>query len=131
LVCFANFILKIQKNKLIAYKYLYGNHSPYKNFKYEIGKTYQIKTSDCETDETILCGPGLNVATLEWCLRDTNCCINPNISYIEVEFDPKDIVAIPYNSDGKFRVKKLKVIRKLSEKELEKALKPLNPSKEK
>ena len=44
-----------------------------------------------------------------------------NKKYIEVEFNPKDII-IPYFSDGKFRVKKFKVIRKLTKKELEKAM---------
>ena len=91
--------------------------SPYKNFKYEIGKTYSTK--DCNDDERVLCGKGLNVATLEWCLRDNTCDLTK--TYIIVEFDVKDIVAIPYNSDGKFRVWKIKIIRKLSKKELKKA----------
>ena len=114
-------ILKNQKNKLIAYKYLNGNISPYQDFKYEIGKTYEVKEFD--TDEFNECGKGLNVATLEWCLKDTNFSLDK--TYIEIEFDPKDIVAIPYFTDGKFRVKKLKVIKKVPKKQLKELLKPM------
>ena len=64
-----------------------------------------------------LCGKGLNVATLDWCLRDTCCDLSK--TYVEVSFDVKDIVAIPYNTDGKFRVRKFKILRKLTKKELE------------
>jgi hypothetical protein len=63
------------------------------------------------------------VATLEWCLRDTN--LDKDRTYIEVEFDPKDIVAIPFGTDGKFRVSKLKVIRKVPKTEINKLLKSL------
>ena len=63
-----------------------------------------------------LCGEGLNIASLEWCLQDTNYDLDK--TYIEVEFDAKDIVCIPFASDGKFRVKKFKVIRKLTKKEI-------------
>ncbi len=114
-------ILKYQKGKLRAFKYLNGNKSPYHNYEYEIGKTYTFK--NCDINERILCGIGGNVATLEWCLRDTNNDITK--TYIIVEFDVKDIVAIPYNSDGKFRVKKFRIVRKLNKKELEKAIEPL------
>jgi len=119
-------ILKFQKGKLRAFKYLDGNTSPYQeNIEYKVGKIYTEK--QCDTDEFVLCGAGLNVATLDWCLKDTGC--NLDKTYIEVEFDAKDIVAIPYNSDGKFRVKKLKVIRKLTKLELKKYIKPLKEKK--
>ncbi len=115
-------ILKSQPGKLRAYKYLNGNTSPYENAEYVVGKTYTCK--DYSSDEFELCGKGLNVATLDWCLRDTNC--NLDKIYIEVEFTAKDIVAIPCASDGKFRVKKFKILRKLTKKELTKAIKPLS-----
>jgi hypothetical protein len=113
-------ILKSQKGKLRAFKYLskYG-FSPYKNMNYIVGETYIEE--NCNTNEMQECGKGLSIATLDWCLRDS-CCDLSKI-YIEVEFDAKDIVAIPYVSDGKFRVRKLKVIRKLSKEELENYLK--------
>ena len=98
---------------LKAYKYLNGNKSPYQNFEYDVGKEYTF--DDLDKDETVLCGTGGNVATLEWCLRDTNFDLDK--TYIEVEFHSKDAV-IPFNSDGKFRVRKFKILRKLTKKEL-------------
>ena len=116
-------ILKFQKGKLRAFKYLNGTTSPYQNnMEYKVGKIYTEKK--CDKNEFVLCGAGLNVATLDWCLKDTDCDLDK--TYIEVEFDVKNIVAIPYNSDGKFRVRKLKVIRKLTKPELKKYIKPLN-----
>ena len=108
-------ILKYQVGELRAFKYLDGDISPYQNIEYKVGKTYIEK--DYDDDEKNLCGTGLNVATLDWCLGDTGCDLEK--TYIEVSFQVKDIVAIPYASDGKFRVKKFKVLRKLSKKELE------------
>jgi len=104
-------ILKHQTGKLKAFKYftkLDGRLiSPYQHTDYVVGKTYIADKYN--TDETELCGEGLNVATLEWCLRDTKCA--KNIAYCEVEFYASDIVAIPFISDGKFRVKKMKLVR--------------------
>jgi len=124
-------LLKYQpKNiKLRAFKYLNGNKSPYQDFEYEIGKTYPVEESN--DDETILCAKGINIATLDWCLRDTNCDLTK--TYVEVEFCVKDLI-IPYNSDGKFRIKKggkVKFIRKLTQKELKETIKPLNSTKKK
>jgi len=112
-------ILKFQKGKIRAFKYLNGNKSPYEHIEYKIGKTYICK--DFDDDERKLCSKGYNVATLDWCLRDTNYDLSK--TYIIVEFEAKDIVAIPYNSDGKFRVKKMKIVRKLTQKEKEKWIK--------
>ena len=111
--------MKFQKGKLRAFKHLNGNKSPYENFEYKIGKTYICK--DYDSDERKLCSKGYNVATLDWCLKDTN--YNLSKTYIIVEFEAKDIIAIPYNSDGKFRVKKMKIVRKLTKKEKEKLVK--------
>ena len=113
-------ILKCQEGKLIAYKYLSQELiSPYKGFQYEVGKTYSEK--DCDDNEFNECGKGLNVATLDWCLRDTNCDLQR--IYVEVDFEVKDIVVIPFASNGKFRVKKMKITRKLSKKEIENYIK--------
>ncbi|MBU0977996.1 MAG: pentapeptide repeat-containing protein [Nanoarchaeota archaeon] len=119
------YILKAQPGKLRAYKFLNGDKSPYQNFKYEVGKTYTA--DDCDDNELVECSRGINVATLDWCLRRTNGDLTK--TYIEVEFLAKDIVAIPYFSDGKFRVRKVKALRKLNKKELKEYLKPINESK--
>ena len=111
-------LLNQQKNKLRAFKYVNSEYkSPQQgNLDYSVGKIVELTKGECNYSELVECGRGLHVATLEWCLlnRDSNQPI------IEVEFDPKDIVSIPYATDGKFRVKKLKVIRVVPEKELTK-----------
>ena len=115
-------ILKLQKNNIFVFKYLRKNlKSPYQNFQYNIGKTYISENSN--NNEFIQCGAGINVATLEWCL--TNCDNNfDNFVIVECEVNPKDLI-IPFNSDGKFRIKsggKVKINRILTEKEIEKIL---------
>lgn len=121
-------ILKQQKGKLIAYKYLNKNwESPYQKFTYKIGETYTCEKENEDNDERILCSKGINVATLEWCYRDNFNNIEDCI-IIEVEFAVKDIIAIPYNSDGKFRVRKIKVLRQIPKEELEEYFKPLYPN---
>lgn len=118
-------ILKFQTGTLKAYKILFEDYTtPFEGFKYEMGKVYE--TDDYDEDEREDCGKGFNVATLEWCLRHTYPHLDDVMNlykrnlyvYIEVEFDPKDIVAIPYGSDGKFRVRKMKITRELSNEEL-------------
>jgi len=91
----------------------------YPNQDYEVGKTYEF--DDYETDERINNGKGKksNVGTLLWCLqnhRDVE-------EFIEVEFQVKDIIAIPYATTGNFGIRRFKVIRKVKREEAEKILK--------
>ena len=113
----------LPKNTILNYwKYLKNGKSPIQDNKieYKVGKTYTEK--DFDTDETKNCGKGLNVGTLMWCLKYDN---SPDIELIEVQFKVSDIVAIPYFTDGKFRVKQLKVLRKISRQKAEKLLKDI------
>ena len=43
--------------------------------------------------------------------------------FLEVEFKVKDIIAIPFGTDGKFRVKELRVLRKINRKQAVEILK--------
>ena len=88
--------------------------------KYEIkkGKTYEEENGS--TDERIDCDRGLNVATLSWCVWNRN----KGDIIIEVEFEAKDILAIPLVTDGKFRVKKFSIVRKVPEAEIRKMITP-------
>lgn len=112
------YLLKMQPatTKLRAWKYLRDGKSPYQNYEYEVGKTYRFKDIYC--DERNLCGPGGNVATLMWCLKDSTDADE----FIEVEFLARDVV-MPLFSDGKWRVKRFKVLKKVNRK---KAIKILN-----
>jgi hypothetical protein len=105
--------------KLTAWKGVTDNGlSPIQStdkIKYEVGKSYFCK--DGSDNETTACGPGLNIATLPWCLS--------NIfegKIIEVEFLASDILAVPFATDGKFRVSRLTVVREMSRNEAEEML---------
>ena len=112
-------ILKSCKQRQIAYKFLQKDLiSPYQSYKYKVGMTYESKNSN--NDILSLCGEGINLATLEWCVanRDRSDLIG------EFMYNPKDLI-IPFNSDGKFRIKsggKVKFRRILSEQEVQEIL---------
>jgi hypothetical protein len=113
------FLLRLQPPdaKLRAWKFVRADGgSPIQENRiiYVKGKSYSIKDGD--SDERIQCAAGLNVATLPWCLRESN---KDDDLIVEVEFQAKDILAIPFGTDGKFRVSKLKVIRMMTKKKAE------------
>ena len=99
-------ILRSQKGKVRAFKVVNRkNEGVFQGgIKYEIGKT--VEEDDYDPDERVLCSRGLNVATLDWCLKNKG--VDDKI--LVVEFYTEDIVAIPYATNGKFRVKKCKVV---------------------
>ena len=100
------YVLKDQppNTKLIAFKFLTSElKSPFEEFQYEVGKVYS--TNDYSDDERVTCDKGFNVATRQWCERN----MGTGSVLIRVSFYPKDIVAIPYATDGKFRVKRMKI----------------------
>ena len=98
-----------QVGKIRAYKLVKSNgEGPYNGgIKYELGKIYTEARAD--TDETIQCASGLNVATLDWCMSEWK----EDYKILLVEFTVKDIAVIPTATDGKFRLSKLKVIREM------------------
>jgi len=115
------YILKMlpAETKLRAWKYLVKGKSPYQHIEYVIGEKYSC--DDFESDERILCAAGLNVATLQWCLYDNYSADE----FIEVEFPVSAIIAIPFATDGKFRVKEFTVLRQIDRAEAEAFLKSL------
>ena len=54
------------------------------------------------------CGPGINVATLDWVKKYSR-----GGQVWELHVDPKDIV-IPYGTGGKIRCSEAKIIRKVN-----------------
>ena len=84
-----------------------ASQNGYTPIKYEVGKFYAVKNAD--TDESELCAAGINVATLDWCLKEWK----EGWRLFLLEFHSKDIAAIPTYTDGKFRVKKAKVVKEL------------------
>ena len=97
-----------QPGKIRAYKLVTADGlSPMKasgKIKYEIGKTVSVEGAN--TDVTDLCAAGINVATLDWCLKE----YQDGWRILIVEFTAKDVACIPTASDGKFRLHKCKVV---------------------
>ena len=109
-------ILLDQKGKQYAYKYVTNNNmSPLQSseqIKYEIGKFISLELF--ESDRRISCGAGINVATKAWCLN--NMSKSDHILLL-ISYQAKDIVCVPYATDGKFRVRKCKVEKVIPESE--------------
>ena len=95
-----------QPGKIRAYKLVNENgEGPWNG-----GITYKQKgkysVEDACTDETVMCGPGINLATLDWCMREWK----HGYQILVAEFKAEDIAAIPTATDGKFRVKNCVIV---------------------
>ena len=99
-------ILLDQPGPVRAYKLVkeYGEGPFNGGIKYEIGTEYGVE--DANTDHMIDCGAGINLATLDWCLKE----FQDGCRILIAEFEAKDIAAIPYTSDGKFRVHRCRIV---------------------
>jgi hypothetical protein len=102
-------ILHDQVGKIRAYKLVNCDYeSPMQScgkLTYNVGDTLEVK--DANTDPLQQCAAGINLCTLDWCLREwrEGCHI------MVCEFTAKDIACIPTATDGKFRVRKCKVVK--------------------
>jgi uncharacterized protein YjbI with pentapeptide repeats len=101
-------LLQHQVGKIRAYKLVNSEgFGPYNGgIKYEIGKTYEVKNANCDSNQE--CGAGINLATLPWCMREWS----RGQRILLAEFSSKDIAAIPIG-DGKFRCRKVKIVKEL------------------
>ena len=104
-------LLLHQTGKIRAYKLVDADYrSPIQSngkLTYKIGETVEAKT--CDPDEAKQCAAGINIASLPWCCREWR----EGFRILLVEFAAKDIVAIPFGTDGEFRVKKVKVVKEI------------------
>ena len=93
-------MLKDQPGPIRAYKLVNERgEGPFNGgIVYEIGSS--CVEQDADTDETKQCATGINVATLDWCLREWRS----GYRILIVEFTAADIAAIPTGTDGKFRL---------------------------
>ena len=99
-------ILAEQPGAIRAYKLVTADgEGPYNGgITYRLGETVEVSNAD--TDPTVNCGSGINVATLDWCLREWRA----GYRVLVVEFTAQDIAAIPTGSDGKFRLHRCTVV---------------------
>jgi len=95
-----------QPGSICAYKLVTQNgEGPYNGgIVYEVGKT--IVVDEADTDEHRQCAKGINLATADWCMRNWQ----PSYRILIVQFTAQDIAAIPFATDGKFRVRRCKVV---------------------
>ena len=119
-ICTPLRILFEQTGKIRAYKLVNAdNIGPFNGgIVYKIGKSYEVK--DAVTDESRQCERGINVATLDWCLKEWK----EGYKVLIVEFTAEDIACIPVATDGKFRLHRCKVV---AEKDIADILKRLDP----
>ena len=71
---------------------------------YRVGEMYAVDNANCDVSES--CGAGINLATLDWCLREWR----PGYRVLIAEFTAADIAAIPTATDGKFRVHRCRIV---------------------
>jgi hypothetical protein len=98
--------LRDQPGKIRLYKLVTASGvGPFRGgIVYEIGEAYEVENAD--TDAGNDCGAGINVATLDWCLRRWL----KGRRVLVVEFEARDIAAIPTASDGKLRLHRCTVV---------------------
>ncbi len=99
-------LLLDQPGKIRAYKLVNAAmEGPYNGgVTYKKGGIASVKNAN--TDDTVHCGSGINIATLDWCMKEWR----EGYRILIVEFEAKDIAAIPIATDGKFRVHRCKVV---------------------
>ena len=104
--CTPLLMLHDQPGAIRAYKLVTAECAgPFKGgIAYAVGKSYAV--TDANTDVAKHCGAGINLATLDWCLREwrEGCRI------LIAEFTAADIAAIPTATDGKFRVHRCRIV---------------------
>ena len=95
-----------QPGRIRAYKLVneYGEGLYNGGLCYEIGNHYEVDNAN--TDVNQQCGAGINVATLDWCMREWQVGYHILIA----EFSAADIAAIPTATDGKFRLHRCDIV---------------------
>ena len=103
------YMLLDQSDPVRAYKIVNSENTGIYNpgIIYEVDK--QATVEKWNNDETESCGAGINLASLNWCLREWK----EGYKVLLCEFKKEDVVCIPIGSDGKFRVKACTPIKEL------------------
>jgi hypothetical protein len=103
------------ENIIHAYKLVNDkNEGPIKGgIRYEIDQEYEVV--EINMDENKDCGSGINLGTLDWVCREWK----PGYKIFIAEFrakldDGKSNICVPIVTDGKFRVRKCKIVREKS-----------------
>ena len=103
-------LLLDQVGEIRAYKLVTEDgHGPhYPTLTYTAGETYT--EPNFEADEGVDCGPGINLASLDWCLREWQPGYRILIASFQRRHGNDDNICVPIGSDGKFRVRSCKIV---------------------
>ena len=97
-----------QPGKIRAYKMTAADGRspihPNGQITYSVGSMHEVDNANPDVSES--CGAGINVATLDWVMREWR----PSYRVFVVEFTAADIAAIPTATDGKFRLHRCTVV---------------------
>ena len=66
----------------------------------------EVEAPDANVDVSVQCAAGINLATLDWCMREWR----EGYRILIAEFFAADIAAIPTATDGKFRVRRCRIV---------------------
>lgn len=104
--CTPLLMLYDQPGKIRAYKLVTEDGcGPFDGrLRYAVGQSVHVV--DANTDPARECAEGINVATLPWCLAEWK----PGYRILVVEFEAKDIAAIPTGTRGGFRLHRCTVV---------------------
>jgi hypothetical protein len=104
------YMLLDQVGEIRAYKLVTraGKGPHYPSITYEVGNAYT--EPNFESDEQVSCGPGINLATLDWCLKEWRPGYRIFIASFKRKHGNDDNICVPVGSDGKFRVKSCKIV---------------------
>ena len=99
-------ILTDQPGKIRAYKLVTSEGTgPWnRGIFYKKGESVSVDNANCNENDQ--CGAGINLATLNWVMREWH----EGYRILIAEFTAKDIASIPIGSDGKFRVHRCKIV---------------------
>lgn len=93
-------MLRYQPGVIRAFKALTSDGQGYIQGGLTYARDALAEVADADTGEHELCGSGIHLATLDWCLREWR----PGLTISAFDFTSADIAAIPLGTDGKFRV---------------------------
>ena len=105
-----------QTSEEVAGKGIYGQaHGVMHSIKHGVAtailmfmfmRDFEFVVTDADTDEFVLCGKGINLATMDWVIKNHES----GYRILIAEFESKDIASIPVASDGKFRVFRCEIV---------------------
>ena len=112
------YMLLDQIGEIRAYKLVtQDGHGPhYPAFTYTVGETYT--EPNFEANEHVDCGPGINLASLDWCLKEWRPGYRILIASFKRRHGNDDNICVPIGSDGKFRVRSCKIVKELDLREI-------------